>query len=62
MIWRKKARVDPAELTAQAEAAVQQVVEQQEQVNALTAYLGRRKLQNGFGHDFEYTLRVKGTR
>jgi hypothetical protein len=62
MIWRKKPKVDPDELCAQAEAATTQLLEQQEQVNAVTGYLERRKMQNGFGHDFEYTLTPRGIR
>ena len=62
MMWRKKSRVDPDELNAQAEAATTQLLEQQERVNAVTSYLERRKLQNGFGADFEYTLTPRGNR
>jgi len=62
MIWKKKPRIDPAVLEAQAEAATSQLAAQQDQVNTLTSYLERRKLQNGFGHDFEYTLTPKGNR
>lgn len=62
MMWRKKQRVDPAELNAQADAATTQLLEQQERVNAVTSYLERRKLQNGFGTDFEYTLTPRGNR
>ena len=64
MIWRKKKtpRVDPAELSQKADAALEQVRAQQPHVNTLTNWLERRKNQNGFGADFEYALRPKGTR
>ncbi|CAN5425631.1 hypothetical protein BH09ACT9_BH09ACT9_00810 [soil metagenome] len=63
MLWRKrKNRINPAELSAQADAASKQIEDQQPQVNALTEYLERRKLQNGFGADFEYSLKPRESR
>lgn len=63
MLWRKKRdRVDPAVLEAQATDAHERLVEQQERVNLVTTYLERRKLQNGFGADFEFSLIPKGTK
>ena len=62
MSWFRKKRtprVDPAELAAQAEAALEQLRAQQPRVNAITVYLERRKHVNGFGTDFEWTLTPK---
>lgn len=60
MMWfRRKPRVDTAAAERQADAAVQRITDQQPRVDALTSWLERRKNQNGFGDDFEYTLRPK---
>lgn len=42
-----------------AEESLELVKAQQPRVNLITAYLERRKNQNGFGEDFEFTLRPK---
>ncbi|WP_291053751.1 hypothetical protein [Herbiconiux sp.] len=55
-------RIDPDELTAQADESMRRVAAQQPHVNALTSWLEARKDQNGFGEDFEYTLRPKEAR
>jgi hypothetical protein len=59
--WSSKnpSRIDPAELERVATDSLDKVRKQQPRVNALTSYLERRKNQNGFGEDFEYTLRTK---
>lgn len=65
MSWKQKLRgkrIDPADLTRKADESLRTTSGQQERVNMLTEYLERRKNQNGFGEDFEYTLRPKGTR
>lgn len=62
MIGRKKNRIDPLELTRQAEAASEQIRSQQPHVDALNGWLERRKNINGFGQDFELTLIPKGNR
>jgi hypothetical protein len=65
MMFRRKKkppRLDPEQLTAQADASMRRVAEQQPHVNALTSWLENRKNQNGFGEDFEYTLRPKEAR
>jgi len=59
---RKKERVDTDAITRQAEEAVAQLQAQQPRVNAVTSYLERRKNVNGFGHDFEWTLKPKESR
>lgn len=63
MSWLRKkgsTRVDPDKLNQQAEEAIRITSDQQERVNTLTSYLNNRKNQNGFGEDFEYTLRPRG--
>jgi hypothetical protein len=63
MMWRrKKSRTDPDAISAQADAATEQLRTQQAQVNALTEYLDRRKATNGFGDDFEWSLIPKESR
>jgi hypothetical protein len=63
MKWfKKKPRTDPDLISAQADAATEKLRTQQPQVNALTGYLDRRKDANGFGHDFEWTLKPKESR
>lgn len=63
MSWFKRhaRRVDPAELTARAAESVQRVESQQERVNLINTWLISRRETNGFGDDFEYTLKPKGT-
>lgn len=58
-ILRKKVRVDPSELdkqTAEVNATLQR---EGARMNSIASYLEKRKDQNGFGSDFEYTLRPK---
>lgn len=63
MSFRKRTpRLDPVELAAQADQAVEQLRAQQPHVTAITEYLKRRKKTNGFGRDFEWTLVPKGGR
>lgn len=59
--WSSKhpSRIDPDEVERVATDSLAKVRKQQPRVNALTSYLERRKDQNGFGEDFEYTLRTK---
>lgn len=63
MSWFKRhsRRVDPADLTARAAESVERVESQQERVTFLTNWLINRHETNGFGDDFEYTLKPKGT-
>lgn len=62
MIWRKKARIDPVEVSRIADEASEQIRSQQPHVDALNGWLERRKNINGFGQDFELTLIPKGSR
>lgn len=57
---RRPPKVDPEELMRKAEDSIAHVEGQQDHVNALTSYLIWRTGDNGFGQDFEYTLRPKG--
>ena len=64
MKWFRKHpnRVDPEQLSAQAEKSIQETTERQPHVNALTNWLSSRKDQNGFGEDFEFTLIPRGAK
>lgn len=57
---KKKARIK--DLHQQTTDAQAQLNSQKPKVNALSTYLTKRSNQNGFGLDFEYTLRPRGTR
>ena len=56
---KQTATVDPADLTRQADEINEKLEREGPKLNALASYLERRRLQNGFGTDFEYTLRPK---
>ena len=58
---RRTPRVDPEELNRQSAEINEQLEREGPRMNALAAYLERRRLQNGFGTDFEYTLRPRRT-
>ncbi len=57
---RRSHRVDPQELNRQTEEVKAKLEREGPRMNALATYLERRRMQNGFGTDFEYTLRPKG--
>lgn len=61
MNWLKKDthRVDPDELIRKADKSIYETAHKQAHVTALATWLERRNNQNGFGEDFEYTLRPK---
>ena len=64
MIWkfkRKKNREQILHARKTAEAAAIQLREQKVRVNATASWLERRQTQNGFGQDFEYTLRPRSS-
>lgn len=46
-------------LSKSTEAAAEQLRKQEPKVNSIYSYLKRRELENGFGDDFEYTLRPR---
>lgn len=52
-------RVDPDELIQKAEESLRKTESQTIHVNQLTTWLKNREMKNGFGDDFEYTLRPK---
>lgn len=53
------ATVDPVELTRQADEINEKLEREGPKLTAIASYLEKRRLQNGFGSDFEYTLRPK---
>lgn len=53
--------VNPQELINQANEINEKLEREGPRLTALATYLERRRLQNGFGSDFEYTLRPRGT-
>lgn len=53
---RRTPKVDPAELDKQTEFVLEKLHREGPHMNAVAAYLERRKNQNGFGDDFEYSL------
>lgn len=57
---KRSTRVDPIELQEKAEASLERTRKQQPYINFITSWLNNRKGENGFGEDFEYTLRPKG--
>lgn len=59
---KRNERVDIDALDRKAEESIEQTVANQPKVNAVTSWLERRQNQNGFGEDFEYTLRPKEAR
>lgn len=56
---KRESEIDPDTVTQQALTSLAKTREQQPKVNALTSWLNTRHNQNGFGDDFEYTLRPK---
>lgn len=56
---KHESRIDPDALTLKAEQSLRETEKKQPHVNAITSWLRRRDGQNGFGEDFEYTLRPK---
>lgn len=58
-LLRRNPRVDPTELDKQTDAVNATLKREGPRMNNIAAYLEKRKDQNGFGSDFEYTLRPK---
>lgn len=54
-------RVDAEALEKKAEESLNSTAAKQERVNYLTNWLESRNNKNGFGEDFEYTLRPKAS-
>lgn len=64
MIRKKKqpARSSNKQIRLSAYEAQKQLEKQEPHVNIVAAWLDRRRHQNGFGEDFELTLRPRGAR
>lgn len=58
----KRSQLDVDALDRKFDASLDQTAANQPKVNAITSWLDNRKNQNGFGEDFEYTLRPKEAR
>jgi hypothetical protein len=56
---RQSERVDPTELDKQTDAVEAVLKNEGPRMNAIAAYLTARNGKNGFGSDFEFTLRPK---
>lgn len=59
MKWTRRSQAEKKrhdQYERELEATDSLLVEQQPRVNAVVAWLEARKLQNGFGDDFEWTL------
>lgn len=59
MMFHKKHKHCQKSLHARANEAAEQLKQQKPRVNNITSWLENRKDQNGFGEDFEYTLRPR---
>jgi hypothetical protein len=59
--FRRETRVDPNDLISQTKEVNATLKREGPRMNSIAAYLEKRKDQNGFGSDFEYTLRPKET-
>lgn len=58
---RRTPRVDPDELDRQSQEINEKLEREGPRMAAVATFLERRRLQNGFGTDFEYTLRPRRT-
>lgn len=56
---RREPRIDTDAIILQAEQSIKTVEDQEENVNALNAWLINRHRRNGFGEDIEITFRPK---
>ena len=64
MAWLKKrrSRIDPADVDKKADESLEYSAQNEDKVNVIIDFLQKRKNQNGFGEDFEITLRPKEAR
>lgn len=64
MGWLKKrrSRIDPADVDKKADESLEYSAQNEDKVNVIIDFLQKRKNQNGFGEDFEITLRPKEAR
>lgn len=56
---RRSRHVDPEELDRQTSKVNARLERETDRMNTIASYLEKRKNQNGFGADFEYTLRPR---
>lgn len=62
MMWNRKKKAKIKELRAIEEQASRQLQNQRPEVHHVASWLSRRKDENGFGLDFEYTLRPRSAK
>jgi len=60
-LFRKKRsnKIDPADLHRKASEAIVKTQEQQPHVFRLSSWLNWRNGENGFGNDFDYTIKAQ---
>lgn len=61
-LWRRSRttpKVDPQELNQQSAEILDKLEKDGPRMRAIAAFLENRRDQNGFGTDFEYTLRPR---
>ena len=56
---KKRHRLDPADVDKKADESLEYSAQNEDKVNVIIDFLQKRKNQNGFGEDFEITLRPK---
>lgn len=59
---KRRQKLDLDALEKQATDALEQVKAQEPRVNYLATWLKNRENQNGFGEDFDWSLRPRGAR
>lgn len=61
-MFKRKQKARIKEIAKAVDAADTTLRKQEPHVNAVTSWLQNRANQNGFGADFEYTLRPRGAK
>lgn len=56
---KRRSRIDPADVDKKADESLEYSAQNEDKVNVIIDFLQKRKNQNGFGEDFEITLRPK---
>ena len=59
---KRRSRIDPADVDKKADESLEYSAQNEDKVNVIIDFLQKRKNQNGFGEDFEITLRPKEAR
>ncbi len=62
MIWNRKPKTRTKDVHESVKTAEMILNSQQKHVTAVSSWLERRKNQNGFGEDFEFTLIPRGSK